>query len=251
MVAASPARRRNAAAASPPMPPPTTAMRPPPAGGPAFTALSPAPSPPSAWVARGRRAVQPPGPLLVEAHDGLAGQPRQPGLHREPVLGLEVAQVPVAGREPGEQRGIQAEGACGVHDVEAVLLVDGLAADDLPLPLVPGAEVVEAARAHDVDRDTVDLGPLVDCHLGLRDRPVTGHVGRVTTEKVQDADACFKPPAAGRDEIPGGPLEPGGGHPALGGMPHRGEPFPLPGVTPQRPVLYKLTDGEPVRIGCR
>src|SRR5262249_45534039 len=127
----------------------------------------------------------------------------------------------------------------------------GLAADDLPLPLVPGAEVVEAARAHDVDRDTVDLGPLVDCHLGLRDRPVTGHVGRVTTEEVQDADASFEPPAAGRDEVPRGPLEPGGGQPARGGMPHRGDPFPAPGVTPQRPVLHKLTEGEPVRIGCR
>jgi len=31
--------------------------------------------------------------------------------------------VPVADREPGEERSIQAEGARGVHDVETVLLI--------------------------------------------------------------------------------------------------------------------------------
>src|SRR5262245_8570880 len=96
----------------------------------------------SAWCSGGRRAVQPLGALVVEPHDGLAGQPRQPGLHREPGPGLEVPQVPVADREPGKQRRIEGEGARRVHDVEAVLFVDGLAANDLPLPLVPGAAVV-------------------------------------------------------------------------------------------------------------
>jgi len=159
--------------------------------------------------------------------------------------------MPVTDRKPGQQRRIEGEGARRVDDVEAVLLIDGLAANDLPLPLVPGAKVVETARAQDVDRNAVDLGPLADRHLGLCDGPVPGNVGRMAAEEVQDADAGVEPPAAGRDEVMRGPLEPSGGHPALGGVPHRGEPFPVPGVTPQRPVLHELADGEPVRIGCR
>ena len=97
--------------------------------------------------------------------------------------------MPVADRKPGQQRRIEREGARRGDDVEAVRLIDGLAADDLPLPLVPGAEIVETARAQDVDRNSVDLGPLVNRHLGLRDGPVPGNVGRVTAKEVQDADA--------------------------------------------------------------
>src|SRR4029077_2534431 len=67
----------------------------------------------------------------------------------------------------------------------------------------------------------------------------------------QDADAEVEPPAAGRDEVPRGPLEPGSGHPALGGVPHRGEALPVTGVPPQRPVLHELADRQPLRIDRR
>src|SRR6516162_8290571 len=117
----------NAAAARPPMPPPTTAMRLLCRGGPAAIMLLSGTGAGSAQFPRGRGAAQPPGALVVKPGDGLAGQPGQPGLHRETGLGLEVAQMPVADREPGKQRGIEGEGARRVDDVEAVLLIDGLA----------------------------------------------------------------------------------------------------------------------------
>src|SRR5215467_13940985 len=138
------------------MPPPTTAIRSRCRRGPAVSTLLPRHRCRSAWLSRGRGAVQPSGALVVEPHDGLAGQPGQPGLHREPGLGLEVTQVPVADREPGKKLRIEPEGGGRVNDVEAVLFIDWLAANDLPLPLVPGAEVVETARAHDVHHDAVD-----------------------------------------------------------------------------------------------
>ena len=136
----------------------------------------------------------------------------------------------------------------GVHRIESILLVDRLPPHDAPATGPFLEEVVEAPRARDVDQHSVDRAALEDGHLRLRDRPIAHHVAGEAAEGVEDVHARLEAFTADRDEFAGRPLEPGGRHPPVR-MPHGGEPFPIPGVAPQDPVLHGLTDRQ--LVGCQ
>src|SRR5262245_29911008 len=104
-------------------------------------------------------------------------------------------------------------------------------------------EVEHAAGANDIDKNAVDRRALVDRHFGLRDRAVAGDVATEAAIEVQDVDAFVETLAADFDKFFGGPLEPCGVHPAFR-MPDRFESLPVPGITPQDPVLDGFADCE-------
>src|SRR3954452_25169099 len=111
--------------------------------------------------------AQPVPALGVEPLDRLAGEPGQAERDVEAQLGLDVAQVPVARREAGQQPGLEQQRARRVEHEQPVLLVDRLAAGDPPGAVLHREEVVEAPDAVDVHLRAVDHRALEDGHLGL------------------------------------------------------------------------------------
>jgi hypothetical protein len=200
-------------------------------------------------------AGEPVRAAAVQVLDAGAGEPRHVALDVESDLGLDVAEVAVSDGELGQQIAVQLEPGGRVDRVEPVLLVDRLAQDDPPAAgavsgtliavHAPLEEVVEAAGADHVALDAVHLRPLRDRHLGLRDRPVTGHIDRAAPEEVQDVHATLESLAAYANEISRGSLEPGRHHEPVV-VPDGGEALPVAGVAPDHPVLDQIADQLPV-----
>ena len=167
---------------------------------------------------------------------GRAGRaaPAAPGL-------LHVPEVAVPDGEGGEPRPVELERRGRIDHVEAVLLVDRLAAHDSPASGAQLEEVVEPPRAGHVHLGPVDDGPLLDLHLGLRDRAAPGHLAAEAAEEVRDIHAVLEPGPADRDELGVRPLEPGRGHPAVV-MPDPRELVPPSRVPQDDPVFDDLPD---------
>src|SRR5690606_22307912 len=106
-------------------------------------------------------------------------------------------------------------------------------------------EIVEAAGAQHVDTLSIDLGPLADRHLGLRDGALSLDVDAGAAQEMQDGNAVLKAAAADFDELRRRALEPGGRHPAVV-MPYGCKALPETGVAPYCPVLYDFGNLQPV-----
>src|SRR3954447_1124374 len=95
----------------------------------------------------------------------------------------------IAPRQCGKCLLVEVECCCGIDRIDAVLLVDRLAADEAPfsLPLLP--EIVEAPGADDVAEHVMHRRALGYCHLGLRDGPLALEIDAGAAEEMQDAHA--------------------------------------------------------------
>jgi hypothetical protein len=140
---------------------------------------------------------------------------------------------------------VQAQRPRRVDRVHPVDLVDRLAAHDAPPAVASLEEVVKPPGADDVDQHIVHEAPLADRHLRLGDRPGLHNVDRHAAQEVTDLYPLGGSLAAGLDEVLIRALEPGGVHPGAV-VPDRGEPFPVPAVAVQRPVLDQVADQQSV-----
>src|SRR5262249_38771363 len=172
---------------------------------------------------------EPRGAASVQALDLGTLEGRHVALDREAEPGLQVGQMTIALGKLCEEGRVELELYCRIEDVEAILLVNGLAQHDRPRAVPPLEKVVKATRTHDVAGDAVDGGALRDRHLGLRDGSIASHIDRRAAQEMQDVDALVETLAARLDEALGGPLEPGRHHHGAR-MPYGLEALPVAGV---------------------
>src|SRR3954468_4247713 len=95
--------------------------------------------------ASGGRSPQPRLAFGVQLLHRGSAQPRHVHLHREAVLALQIAEVFVPVREGRKRRLVELERRRRTDDVETILFVDGLAADDGPLAAAAFEEIVETS----------------------------------------------------------------------------------------------------------
>src|SRR6185436_13747920 len=111
-------------------------------------------------------------------------EPREAEPDVEPRFRLQIPQVTVPLGETREQRCVEREAASWLKRVEPVFFVDRLTAHDGPPAGAPLEEIVEPARADDVDEHSVDRRSLVDRHFRLRDRAIAAQLDRRAAEEM-------------------------------------------------------------------
>lgn len=175
--------------------------------------------------AGGRGTGEPRRAFLVQQFHLGAAQARQAAQYPLALGLLKVPEVPVPVGEGSELRLVKLDRGGRIDHVEPVPFVDRLPPHDSPAPVAQLKEVVEPAGAGDVHLNRVHGRPLLDLHLGLRDRPVPSDVAAEAAEEVRDVHAVLEPGPADGDEVGVRPLEPGSGHPPVV-MPDPRELFP-------------------------
>src|SRR5678816_2609307 len=115
------------------------------------------------------------------------------------------------------------------------------AQDDTPPAGSLFNEIIEAARAYDVAKHTLNVAALGDRHLRLRDGAMARKVDGRAAQEMQDADALRPAFLRHANEFLGGPLKPRRHHDAVV-VPDGRETLPVSSVTPDCPVLDQITN---------
>src|ERR1700744_4500209 len=97
----------------------------------------------------------------------------------------------IADRKLRKQLVVELQRGAGIDRIDPILFVDGLAHDQAPTALTSFEEIIKPARANDVAKDAMNIGPLGDRHLGLRNRAICRQIDRHSAKKVKDADAAI------------------------------------------------------------
>src|SRR6266852_504027 len=176
--------------------------------------------------------------LSEQLLERLAARGRKVRIHTGAVLRLQIGEMAVAFRKARQKLRVERDLRIRIDRVDAVLLVDHRALEKAPDAVALLHPVEEAAAAHRVDFDAVELRAHVDRHAGLRDRAIALDFRRGAAQEMLRARSLAEGSFAGFDERVEAAVEPGRGHRGSR-VRGRAQPAPVSGVARERPALHE------------